>query len=284
MTATSTLPPPSPSVPPATLRGPVEPTPPRRGVRIAWLVPGALLAIAALGWGTFNVLSLLAHDERTERLTLPVDGVTTLDVQVDSGTIAVTASDTDEIVVRADISDGWARSDVTTRVVGDVAEVRGRCPELFNVWCKTTLTIEVPADMRVVVDGSHDTVTVTGVIAAVTVDNDHGRIELVDVSGPIVATNEHGRIEGRRLTSSSVDARNDHGRVELSFLAPPEAVTVRTTYGRVELVVPDAADAYRVETASRFGSTDTLIRTDPSSPRTIDVTSDHGSITIRPPG
>lgn len=254
---------------------------PRRGARIAWLAVGAMFALAALVAGAFSVLSLLAHAERIEHFTLDADSVATVDVHVDSGTVTVIGSDTDSIVIDGKVSDGWVHSELTAHVSGDVARVRGRCPVLATNWCRTDVTVEVPADASLVVRGAHDTVRISGVAGAVDVSNRRGRIELADLSGPLTVRNDHGRIEGHDLSSQTMDARNGHGRIDVMFIAPPDSVAARTSHGRIDVVVPDVDDAYQVHIASDHGSTETLVRTDPSSPRHIEATSDHGSVSVR---
>lgn len=285
MTATSTLPPPTipptPAVPsPPTPRGPSD------AVRWAWLIPGALLAIGALLWGTYNVLSVLAHSERTTIETFVAADVDVLDITSDDGPITVDASGTatDTIVVTAHVSDGWRATDVSTSVVDRQLVLRGECPLFGSPWCNVSFTVEVPADLPVEINGSNGSVQVRGVTAAVDVDNDNGSIDLEDLSGDIRASNDNGRITGRRLTSPVVDAGTDNGRIELSFAGPPQSVSARTSNGSITVIVPDADVPYRVDMHSGNGSTDNAVRTDPASDHAIDLSSDNGSIVVRPPG
>jgi DUF4097 and DUF4098 domain-containing protein YvlB len=61
-------------------------------------------------------------------------------------------------------------------------------------------------------------------------------------------------------------------------------VYARTQNGSIEVVVPDTDVLYRVEMDTSHGGTDNLVRTDPNSDRTIDLSTSNGSITVRPPG
>ena len=49
-----------------------------RAARAVWITLGGILAIAALGWGTYSVISVLAHEEYTERSTFASDDVSAL--------------------------------------------------------------------------------------------------------------------------------------------------------------------------------------------------------------
>ncbi len=286
MTDTSTLPPPT----PASLAQPASPTPrpsaqrPSRGVRLAWLIPGVILAIGALGWGTYNVLSLLAHSEYTSTDSFAAADVDSLDISNEEGAITVNATETDTIVVTAHVNNGWRATDVSSRIVGRELVIRGGCPVVGSPWCNVSFTVEIPADRPMTINGSNGSVQVRGATGTVDVDTENGSIDLEDVSGNIRASNDNGRITGRRLRSAVVDGRTDNGRIELSFVDPPRSVSGRTSNGGIEVVVPDADVLYRVELRTNNGSTDNLVRTDPSSDRTIDLSSDNGSVTVRPPG
>lgn len=254
-----------------------------RAARAVWITLGGILAIATLGWGTYNVVSILAHEEYTERSTFAAGDVSSLAVRNESGSVTITATPDDSVTVVAEVSDGWQTTDLSMEVVDGVLDLRADCPAFVSPWCNVDFTISIPADRPVTVDGS-GTVRVRGMSASVDIDSDDGRAELDDVSGDIRVSNDDGRIIGRRLTAPSVDARNTNGRIELSFIDPPQSVYARTQNGSIEVVVPDTEVLYRVEMDTSHGGTDNLVRTDPNSDRTIDLATTNGSITVRPPG
>ena len=254
-----------------------------RIVRALWITVGGILAIGTLGWGTYNIVSLLAHEEHIEHASFAAADVTSVDISNDNGSVSITATDSDTIDVTADVSNGWQATKVSSRVVGGVLEVRASCPVFVAIWCSVEYTIAMPADRPLTIDGS-GTVVVRGMTGSVDVDSDDGRLELDDIAGDITVSNDSGRIIGRRLTSSTVDATNTNGRIELSFLDPPQAVSARTENGRIDVVVPDTDVLYRVDLHTDNGSTDNAVRTDPASDHVIELSSQNGSVTLRPPG
>jgi Putative adhesin len=290
---------PPPTLSPATARGafvgtdPNRPAPTARPnasrpngariVRALWITVGGILAVAALCWGTYNVISLLAHEEHIERASFAGVDVTAVDIGVENGSVAVTATEGDTIEVTADVSDGWQSTEVLSRVVGGVLELRASCPPFVSIWCSVDYTITMPADRPLTIGGS-GSVDVRGMTGPVDVDSDDGSVELDDIAGDITVSNDNGRIVGRRLTSPTVDARNTNGRIELSFLEPPQTVSARTENGGIEVVVPDTDVLYRVDLRTENGSTDNAVRTDPASDHVIDLSTENGSITLRPPG
>jgi hypothetical protein len=254
-----------------------------RVVRALWITIGGILAVAALCWGTYNVISLLAHEEHTEHSSFAASDVVAADISNENGSVAVTATDGDTVEVTADVSNGWQATEVSSRVVDGVLELRASCPPFVSIWCSVDYTVELPADRPLTIDGS-GSVHVRGMTGTVDVDSDDGSLELDDIGGDIAVSNDDGRIIGRRLISANADVENTNGRIELSFLDPPQTLSARTENGSIEVVVPDTDVLYRVDLHTSHGSTDNTVRTDPASDHVIELSSENGSITLRPPG
>ena len=104
---------------------------------------------------------------------------------------------------------------------------------------------------------------------------------LADVSGPLQLSTDNGRVEATRLRSATVTADSDNGRVQLEFAAAPTTVVATSNNGRVEVVVPADGTAYRVDAQTDSGSETIDVPTDPTSPRTITLRTDNGSVTAR---
>ncbi len=210
-----------------------------------WWIVGVVLFIGALTAGAYQVVTLLAHEERTETVSYPAAGLTTLDVATGNGAVRVTASDTDEVVVRARISEGLRRTGEDQQVVGDTLRLRASCPNFGSDWCAVDYTLEVPRDLA------------------------------------LVLRTDDGPIEGVDLRSPTVDAEADNGRVSLSFATPPEAVTATTDNGSVEVVVPDDGTAYRLDVETDNGERIEDAPIDSSSGRSITVRTANGDASVR---
>lgn len=247
-----------------------------------WLVLGSLAAILAVGFGTINVIGLLAHEERTETATFAAGGVTRLDLVADNGSVEVVGADTDEITVIAEISHGLSRTRHRAAIEGDTLVVRSSCPWISE-WCSVDYRIEVPAELDVQLDIEDGRLAVRDVAGAVRVDGDSDSIELTRLAGDVEASTDDGNVVARGLRSASVQADSDNGRVSLTFASAPTTVQASTDHGRVEVVVPDGSETYRVDLETDFGSTDIGVRTDPDSSRRITGSSDSGDVTVRYP-
>jgi hypothetical protein len=253
------------------------------GPHIGWLAGGSVLTVAAIAWGAFNVVDVIAHEVTTVTETLDATGLSMVDIDTDDGRVIVTGTDSDEITIVARVSDGLGDTGNSYRVVDDRLEIRGTCPVFGSMWCSVDYQIEVPADMALDIDTDDDRVEVVDVLGALTLHSDNGRIEIRGAEGPITASTDNGQIEATGIRSASVVADTDNGRIEIVMATPPESIEASTDNGRVEVVVPDTAGAYAVTTSTDNGNIRTEVRVDPTSSRTIDVRTDNGSIIIRYP-
>jgi hypothetical protein len=269
----------APLPPPRPPQGPSRRTP--AAVRVLWKVFAAVLVVAALVWGPYSVVTLIAHDERVEETSYPAGDIAVLDEGGNSGSISITAAAIDTIEVRAEISDGLRATGESQTVVGDTLQLRSTCPNFGSNFCWVDYDIRVPADLELRVETDNGSITISGTSAPITADGDNGSIRLADVSGPVQVATDNGRVEGTRLRSQQVTADSDNGRVQLQFAAAPMSVVATSDNGRVEVVVPDDGTAYRVDLVTDNGAETIAVPLDSSSERTITVRTTNGSATAR---
>ena len=161
------------------------------------------MLIGGLWWGTFNVVELIAHEERTERFTVPAGQLTRLLVDNDTGSVTIVGTDTDEISVEAEVSDGLRDTGFSHEVIDSTLELHGSCPLIGSMWCRVTYRIEVPRGLDVEVNADNDGVDVSNIDGNVVVDSDNGAVELADVSGEINVNGDNGSIVGTDLSAPS---------------------------------------------------------------------------------
>jgi len=253
-------------------------------MRAFWNITGSIMFATTIGWGGYNLATLLGHSERDEVRVVDAAGVHLIDVSNSAGGVTVTGTDaatkSGEIEVRAHISDGIRSTEDRQEVVDGVLRIRASCPEFGSMWCEAKYTIEVPHDMAVKLRADNDGIHVADITGAVDVDSDNGSLTLTGLSGGIVAGTDNGSIRGTLLTSSRSRFETDNGSVRVQFDAAPTSVVGRSDNGGVTVVVP-AGDAYAVKTSTDNGSTHVDVTNDPSSGRTIDIATDNGSLTVR---
>lgn len=253
-----------------------------RGVRRAWLVVASVAAVAMLAVGTMQVASVLAHEERTEVTELPAAGVRTVEIDNRVGsTTVVGVEDADTIVVRAQVSDSLRGTGHRVEERDGVVAVRATCPLFGGEWCSVDYTIEVPADLGVVVEGGRARVEVSDVAGPVSASTSQGSIRLARLGDDVEARARQGSIEALGLTAARVRAEADQGSVALEFAVAPRDVWADTDQGSIEIVVPDDEDvSYATDTGSDQGSVNDRVRFDPDSNRTIVAHADQGSVTV----
>ena len=221
--------------------------------RRAWIVGGSILAALALLFGTAQIVSALARERTTEVSAFPAAGLRLLDVDSGNGTVEVLGGPVEEITVTARLSHGLRRTEHRATVEGDVLRVRSSCP-LLSSWCGVDYRIRVPAEV------------------AVAIDVDNGRLIVRDVNGSVRVDGQNGSIELARL-SGDLDVSTHNGRLESTGL--------RSDNGRVDVVLPEPPDAYRVALDTDNGATDIGVRTDPGSGRSIVGRTRNGDVTVR---
>jgi hypothetical protein len=251
------------------------------GARL-WRTVGALLALAAVGWGAFNVVVLVAHEERTEVTRYDAAQVRVLDVVSSAGSVTIIGSpDRREIRVTADISDGMRKTGQRQAVVDGRLELRASCPVIGSEWCRVTYTVEVPTDLEVRARADDGRLRVSRIDGPVDLKGGNGPVEVSDVRGRVTIDDDNGRITATRLTSDAVVATTNNGSVTVELLAPPATVEARSTNGNVEVILPNTGDAYRLDISTNNGHTSNEIRTDPASDRHLVIESDNGDVTAR---
>ncbi len=233
----------------------------------------------AIAYGALLVTSLISKGDRTRTDRFAAEGIRTVDARIANGSVRVTGSDTNEVVVRADITEGLFRMRYSTETRGNRLEVRAHCPPVVSTWCTADLTIEVPRSMVVELHSSNGSIGVDEVDGRVLVSSDNGDIRLSALTGDVDVDTDNGTVTGTRLAPVSLKGHSDNGDLRLDFSRPPRLVDVTTDNGTVELGLPDTAYALAVTTDN--GSVRTPIRTDPASRYSVTVHSDNGDVTVR---
>lgn len=247
-----------------------------------WILLGSIPALAALGIGTFQVVGVLAHEEKTVTATFAAADVTSLRIGNENGPVDITGADVDEITVVAEISHGLQRTEHRAEVVDDVLVIDAECP-VMPTWCDVAYTVTVPRNLPITADLDNGRLTLRDLDGSITADGDNGAIELRRLGGQVRVQTDNGRVEGTGLRSAIVDVDTGNGRMSLAFAEAPEFVTATSDNGHVELVVPDDGAGYRVDARTDNGSTDVGVATDPTSDRSLTVHTDNGSVTVRYP-
>jgi hypothetical protein len=275
-------------------RGTAPPPPPgweapnrRRRVpfRKAWILVGSIFVVASVGWGTFQLVNAFAYDKKHFRESF---GVTTtgalrsLDIDNHAGSVTVTASDRNDIVIDGEVLRSLAKPKHHERVSGDVLEIGASCNSLGG-FCSVNYDIQVPRDVDVRVRDSGGGVRVSNVTGDLDLRSSGGGVRVEGATGTLFLRSSGGGITAIGLQSTVVDASSSGGGVGLEFLREPVNVSATSSGGGVTVVIPDTRATYNVQASSSGGGVSRDVRSDPDSNRRIHVSSSGGGVTVRYP-
>jgi Putative adhesin len=233
-------------------------------VRAIWMVVGAIAVVVFTVMGTLHVVSALAHEEATVTNQFAVDGLTTIEVHADSGSVRIVGVDTDEVVVTENVSDGLRATGHRIVREGSSLVAESTCPNFLSYFCRVDYTIRVPVAFDVVVRAG-------------------GGVNVSDVRGDVDVATSHGDLSIARIEGDAILAA-DHGSVSVSFASPPDRVDAESDHGDVDVVLPRGDELYQVDASTDHGSSDVAVRTAPDAARVVRARSDHGDVTVRYPG
>lgn len=158
--------------------------------------------------------------------------------------------------------------------------IKGRCSSFAVIACSENIVVQVPASFAVTASSSGGDVRVTGLTGTLHLSSSAGDVRDDGATGELTMTSTAGDVSATNLRTATVNASSSAGDVDLSFATAPVKVEAGSAAGDVDLRVPDVGYAVTAESAG--GDTHTRIKTDPSSPRTIDAHSSGGDVTIAP--
>lgn len=242
--------------------------------RSAGLVVGALLVVI----GVVALVGRVGVGEETSTATF--DGVTRLEFDVANGPLQIRAGG-DETILDVTASTGWLAGEVEVVEDGGTLRVEHRCPSWFAVSCRAEIDVTLPATATVEGDASNGPLTLAGLDGPVDVSTSNGAVTLRDLSAAVQVRTSNGAIRGEGLRGASLDAGTSNGRIALDFAWPPTDVTLDTSNGSVEVVLPPEAPPYALSTDTSNGQVVADVRTDPSAEGRIDIDTSNGDITVR---
>ncbi|QUH05516.1 DUF4097 family beta strand repeat protein [Saccharopolyspora erythraea] len=257
--------------------------------RVGLAVGGAALVLlggAALAWGQFG------GQDRTR--TVPVDGVSAVELLEGSGSVAVRYEPgaRGEVQERISSSGFWGGGESRLRVDGGRLVLDTSCGWNCSVDYQVTLPAPVPVtgelgsgDLEVAGMASVDArlgsggADVRDVAGAVSVETGSGSVSLAGLGGDVDVRTGSGGVDGRELRGGRFRAELSSGTVAAELTAPQE-VDVRTSSGGIELEVPQGA--YRVRADTGSGGEEIDVTQDPNAPRSLELSTGSGSIQVVP--
>jgi Putative adhesin len=258
--------------------GPSRPRP-DAGLRTSLRILAVGFSLLAVGWSAFTVASLLARV--TDHRSATYVGVRSLDVDLGFESAEIVGS-ADATAVSMTRSYTWSlgKPSISNRLDGDLLSIGSSCPFSVGLGCSGHVRLVVPNDLQIQVHNSDGSLTLRNLDGPVDLSTSDGRINASDLTGQVKLHSDDGSISATGLRADEVEATTSDGSVRLSFAQSPSSVTVDTSDGSVEVVVPSDGTTYDVTATTGDGSKDVSVPTDPSSARRMKLSTSDGSIKV----
>lgn len=249
-----------------------------RRVRSTWIVFGALLTVAALGWGTFQTVNALALDKQRFRTRFD-ERITSIEVDSGAGSLTIVGSDRDDVVVVGRITRSLRAPRHRETVVDGTLRLTSSC-EWVAAFCTLDYELRVPEDLAVTATISGGGAHVRGMAAALTLTASGGGVHVEDAYGRLRLSSSGGGVTATALRSQVVRADSSGGGVHLSFLVAPRSVDASSSGGGVDVTVPDDGTEYAVDASSSGGGTTVEVPVRDRSDRRIHASSSGGGVDV----
>jgi hypothetical protein len=265
--------------------------------RPALLTIGGLIALGLTigfaihigGW----TIGRVHHDEHRV-----VPGpISSLQVDAGSGDVQIVAGSGRDVTIDSRAEGAFHVPKLRLDIRGTHVGVSGGCDDVTLGPCRTTITMHVPPDVRVSVDGGSADLTAIGMTAPVrlhtasgdvTADGLTGGADLQTASGdvgasrlagPVSLKSSSGDVSGADLDARHVTASTNSGDVSLTFATAPDRVQVLGHSGDMNVVVPPGSGPYDVVTSTNSGSTNAFPGSRDAR-RSIEVRTNSGDINL----
>jgi hypothetical protein len=273
---------------PADLPAPPDRPPPPGGPKPPWRrgplarvfgVLAVIVALATIGYGSLALLDQLA--QRTYRSTASYPLTTKLVLQVGNADVHVVADAGDRIIVSRTIRRGFAHAHSASSVRGGDLVVDDGCDERSMFPCTMTTTIHVPRHIDTSGHVGEGSLSIEGVTGSLDLSSGDGDVSVDTVNGPLRLDSGDGDVDLRNVSAPTAAISTGDGDVRVDFTTAPESVLLTTGDGDVDVCLPPDTPAYAVSTHSGDGDVVNRIPSNPSSSRTLQLSSGDGDVSLR---
>jgi Toastrack DUF4097 len=236
-------------------------------VRLSLTVLGGLLLAFLIAYGAFELIDI--GSRASFDVSATYGGVRSLEVDGGTGDVHLTAgaAGSDVIVVEHVIGGLTTPDRQAVRGAGGALRLSSSCPVGISNYCQVSYTIAVPPGVAVDADSAGGDVDARG----------------LSTTAPLKLTSGDGDVSALGIGAGNVTLDSGNGDVTATLVRAPSRLYASSGNGDVTLTVPNTT--YAVHVSSGNGDvSDSTLRTDPASPRTITASSGNGDVTVRAAG
>lgn len=259
------------------LGAPPQASPPRRSTAlvVTMVVLGVLLVAALIAAGVF-----FGGQRRDVHDTAVAAAAGSVVLDLPNATIVVTGGAGDDVTAALDGGFVVGEPYISAETSGDRTIVTGGCPTIPFTICWATVTVSVPRNVDLEIQGTNGAVTVTAVGGSIGIRTTNGEVVVADPGGTLRLGTTNGGIRVTGATSASTDASTTNGSIQLEYSEPVSDVTAGSTNGSVTVVVPSGTD-YAVAMQTTNGDTELVgILNDPQAERRIIAHTTNGDVRV----
>ncbi|OZE82692.1 hypothetical protein CH305_09140 [Rhodococcus sp. 15-649-2-2] len=192
--------------------------------------------------------------------------------------VTVSMSPDSDVHVRAD---GSYRGDIpTVDISDDGSKIAVECSYRDRGSCDVDVELRIPAGSILDINGMAGDVVLSNVDAQTSVTTASGAVIARGSAGTLDVTTRFGDVDITDAAVSAIEVDTTFGQVVLDSRVPPDSVLVQNTMGDSTIQLP-AAEFYDVDASSEKGEVETDVVDDPSSPRSVSITSEEGQISVQ---
>lgn len=191
--------------------------------------------------------------------------------------VSVSMSPDSEVHVRAD---GSYRGDTpTVDISDDGSNIAVECSYRKRSSCDIGLELRIPSGLTLDIDGTTADVELVDVDAQTSVSTSAGSVISRGSAGTLNITTRFGDVDITDAAVSALEVDTTFGRVAVDSRLPPDSLRVQNIQGDSMIELPPA-ELYDVEATSEKGDVEIDVIDDPSSPRSVSVSSEEGRISV----
>jgi hypothetical protein len=246
--------------------------------RITALVAGVPVALALVGWTSYNFVALAGTKTVPVTAQIPVhDGGVTADVTGGELVLKQGQVSTARLVGTEEYS--LFRPVLTVNQAGASTSVSFRCRS-YTGNCALNATLEVPVSVGVTLATEGGNASVPAFRGSLALNSQGGDVTAGSLAGNVQVQTAGGNVNVQDMAGPDADITSDGGDVTITCTAPPVNLQISSGGGNITLVLPPGSTPYNVKADAGGGTYTNDAPADTRSKNVITLDSTGGDITV----
>jgi hypothetical protein len=250
-----------------------------RPLRATLFAVGGVLLAGLVGSGTLTLLQITSSHDIEASKDFAFNG-DTLQIDTDGGAVHLVPGTAGNLHVDRRVTESIRGADPVWSLDGNKLRLDTNCPQFMTFTCDGHYTVTVPLGVPITVRGDDGSISVDNLHQPLDLRSDNGSIRVRDSSGNLKLQSDNGSISVDRTVADRVELSSDNGSLKVSLLNAPMYVKASADNGSARVYVPRGPETYNIRLSTSNGSKDNKLVSDPASPRTIDISTDNGSVKV----